>query len=35
MYQHHRDIVLDMIRKVEAEPSIIGVSAHILAIGTK
>ena len=31
----HRDIVLDMIRKVEAEPSIIGVSAHILAIGTK
>ena len=31
----HRDIVLDLIRKIEAEPSIIGVSAHILAIGTK
>ena len=27
--------VLDFIRKVEAEPSILGVSAHILAIGTK
>lgn len=31
----HRDIVLDLIQKVEAEPSIIGVSAHILLIGTK
>ena len=30
-----RDTVLDLIRKVEAEPSILGVSAHILAIGTK
>ena len=30
-----RTTVLDFIRKVEAEPSILGVSAHILAIGTK
>ena len=30
-----RDIVLDLIRQVEAEPSILGMSAHILAIGTK
>lgn len=27
--------VLDLIRKVEAEPSILGVSAHILVIGIK
>ena len=30
-----RAMVLDMIRKVEAEPSILGMSAHVLAIGTK
>ena len=30
-----RDTVLNLIRKVEAEPSILGMSAHILAIGTK
>ena len=30
-----RVAVLDLIRKVEAEPSILGMSAHILAIGTK
>ena len=30
-----RSVVLDLIRKVEAEPSILGMSAHILAIGTK
>ncbi len=30
-----RAMVLDMIRKVEAEPSILGMSAHLLAIGTK
>ncbi len=30
-----RAVVLDFIRKVEAEPSILGMSAHILAIGTK
>ena len=30
-----RDVVLDFIRKVEAEPSILGMSSHILAIGTK
>ena len=30
-----RATVLDLIRKVEAEPSILGMSAHILAIGTK
>jgi ubiquinone/menaquinone biosynthesis C-methylase UbiE len=30
-----RAAVLDLIRKVEAEPSILGMSAHILAIGTK
>ena len=30
-----RDTVLDLVRKVEAEPSILGMSAHILAIGTK
>ena len=30
-----RGTVLDLIRKVEAEPSILGMSAHILAIGTK
>ena len=30
-----RATVLDLIRKVEAEPSILGASAHILAIGTK
>jgi hypothetical protein len=30
-----RDTVLDLIRKVEAEPSILGMSAHILAIGTR
>ena len=30
-----RTAVLDLIRKVEAEPSILGMSAHILAIGTK
>ena len=30
-----RPVVLDLIRKVEAEPSILGMSAHILAIGTK
>ncbi len=28
-------MVLDLIRKVEAEPSILGMSAHILAIGRK
>lgn len=28
-------MVLDLIRKIEAEPSILGMSAHILAIGTK
>ncbi len=28
-------MVLNLIRKVEAEPSILGMSAHILAIGTK
>ena len=30
-----RAMVLDMIRKIEAEPSILGMSAHILGIGTK
>lgn len=30
-----RSVVLELIRKVEAEPSILGMSAHILAIGTK
>ena len=30
-----RATVLDIIRKVEAEPSILGMSAHILVIGTK
>ena len=30
-----RAVVLDLIRKVEAEPSILGISSHILAIGTK
>ena len=30
-----RLVVLDLIRKVEAEPSILGMSAHILAIGRK
>ncbi len=30
-----RPMVMDLIRKVEAEPSLIGMSAHILAIGTK
>ena len=30
-----RSVVLDLIRKVEAESSILGMSAHILAIGTK
>lgn len=30
-----RATVLGIIRKVEAEPSILGTSAHILAIGTK
>ena len=30
-----RAVVLDFIRKVEAEPSILGMSSHILAIGTK
>ena len=30
-----RLVVLDLIRKVEAEPSILGMSAHILAVGTK
>ena len=30
-----RAVVLDLIRKVEAEPSILGVSAHILTIGRK
>ena len=30
-----RAAVLDLIRKVEAEPSILGMSAHILAIGRK
>ena len=30
-----RSVALDLIRKVEAEPSLIGMSAHILAIGTK
>ena len=28
-------VVLDLIRKVEAEPSLLGMSAHVLAIGTK
>ena len=28
-------MVLDLIRKIEAEPSILGMSAHILAIGAK
>ena len=30
-----RAAVLDLIRKVEAEPSILGMSSHILEIGTK
>ncbi len=30
-----RSVVLDLIRKVEAEPSLLGMSAHVLAIGTK
>ncbi len=30
-----RAVVLDLIRKVETEPSILGMSAHILAIGRK
>ncbi len=30
-----RAAVLELIRKVEAEPSILGMSSHILAIGTK
>jgi len=30
-----RAVVLDFIRKVEAEPSILGMSSHILAVGTK
>ena len=30
-----RLVVLDLIRKVEAEPSLLGMSAHVLAIGTK
>lgn len=30
-----RAVVLDFIRKVEAEPSILGMSSHILAIGRK
>ena len=30
-----RLVVLDLIRKVEAEPSILGMSAHVLAIGMK
>ncbi|MXV72751.1 class I SAM-dependent methyltransferase [Candidatus Poribacteria bacterium] len=30
-----RAVVLDLIRKVEAEPSILGMSSHILAIGRK
>ncbi|MCE2402982.1 hypothetical protein J4G08_19125 [Candidatus Poribacteria bacterium] len=30
-----RAIVLDFIRKVESDPSILGMSARILAIGTK
>ena len=30
-----RAAVLDLIRKVEAEPSILGMSSHILAIGKK
>ena len=30
-----RSVVLELIRKVEAEPSILGMSAHILAIATK
>ncbi len=32
---NQRAAVLDFIRKVEAEPSILGMSSHILAIGTK
>ena len=32
---HLRLVVLDLIRKVETEPSILGMSAHILTIGTK
>ena len=30
-----RAVVLDFIQKVEAEPSILGMSSHILTIGTK
>ena len=30
-----RSVVLDLIRKIETEPSLLGMSAHILAIGTK
>ncbi len=35
MEPDQRAVVLDFIRKVEAEPSILGMSSHILAIGTK
>ena len=35
MEPDQRAVVLDLIRKVEAEPSILGMSAHILAIATK
>ena len=31
----HRDTVLSLIRMVESEPSILGVSRHILAVGKK
>lgn len=30
-----RPVALDLIRKIEAEPSLLGMSAHVLAIGTK
>ena len=30
-----RDMVLDLIRQVEAEPSIVGMSSHILTVGKK
>ena len=35
MGARRRDILLDALRRVETEPSLLGVSAHLLAVARK
>ena len=35
MQGHHQEMLLDHLRTIECEPSIIGTSAHVMAVGRK